>query len=502
MRTALALLLLVLSGGPRGAGVEGALGTSPRGELTLHGLFSDGMVLQRDAACPVWGTAEPGSEIAVSIAGQRKTAKAGADRRWSLRLDPLPAGGPHEMTVEGPARLTVRDVLVGEVWLAAGGTKMEAPLKSIRAGATISDAQASRFRLYRVPVRRSETPETDAAGAWTSRDPRATADFSAIAYLFGLELLEQLKVPVGLIQATDADAPPELWTSMGTLERSPAGRRIAFNARRNRENHDASHTLYYYAALKAKERGRDPDLIPKPSALPPGPCLLYQGMIAPLVPTALRGVLWYPSEAHVQDPELLGAMIQGWREEWKQGDLPFGFVQLGGAGPPADEPEESYRAEVRAIQEKTLSLPNVGMAVSLDLGEPTEGRPRTPVDLARRLALWAEDQVYGKGVVSSGPAFESMKSLGDKLRLTFKNAGSGLTCPDGKVTGFAVADSLFQEYRWAEAKIEGNTVTVWSDKVAWPSEVRYAWGNHPKANLYNKEGFPARPFKTDRFLKR
>ena len=475
------------------------LGAPPRGELRLNGLFGDGMVLQRDAACPVWGTADPGSDVSVSIAGQRKSAKAGADGRWSLKLDPLPAGGPHDMIVEGPARVVVRDVLVGEVWIAAGGSKMEVPLKSSPTGATVSDA--GKIRLFRVPPRRSEKPQSDVTGAW-KRDPQALADFSAIGALFGLHLLEQLKVPVGLIQATDVDAPPEDWTSMGTLERSPAGRSVAFNARRNRENHDASHTLYYYAVLKAKERGRDPEAVPRPSTLPPGPCRLHQGMIAPIVPYALRGVLWYPSETHVQEPGLLAAMIQGWREEWKQGDFPFAFVQLGGAGARADEPEESYRAEFRALQDKALALPNVGMAVSLDIGEPTEGRARTLADLARRLSLWAEDQAYGKGVVSSGPVFDSMKSLGDKLQLNFKNAGSGLTCPDGKISGFAVCDSLFQTFHWAEARIEGNSVIVWSEKVLWPSEVRYAWGGHPKANLYNKEGFPARPFKTDSFPRR
>jgi sialate O-acetylesterase len=485
MRTLLVLLL--------------AFGDAPRGELKLNGLFGDGMVLQRDVPCPVWGTADPGSEVAVSIAGQRKTVKAGPDGRWSLKLDPLPAGGPHELVAEGPSRVAVRDVVVGEVWIAAGGSKMEVPLKASPTGATLSDA--GKFRLFRVPPRRFEKPQSDVTGTW-KRDPQALADFSAIAALFGLQILEQIKVPVGLIQATDVDAPPQDWISMGALERSPAGRSVAFNNRRNRENFDSSHTLYYYAVLKAKERGRDPEAVPKPTALPPGPCMLHQGMIAPLIPYAIRGVVWYPSEAHVQEPGLLAAMIQGWREEWKQGDFPFAFVQLGGAGPRADEPEDSYRAEFRAIQDKVQALPNVGMAVSLDIGEPTEGRAKTLVDLARRLSTWAEDQVYGKGVVSSGPVFESMKSLGDKLQLKFKSAGSGLACPDAKISGFAVCDSLFQTFHWAEAKIEGNSVIVWSDKVQWPSEVRYAWGDHPKANLYNKEGFPAPPFKTDSFPRR
>jgi sialate O-acetylesterase len=474
----------------------------PRGELRLNGLFSDGMVLQREFPCPVWGTADPDAEVAVAIAGQKKKARAGADGRWSVTLDPILSGGPHEMVVDGPARRVVRDVYAGEVWLVAGGSAMEVPLKSSRARATVSDEQASVLRLCRVPRRESAAPERDVACAWKVRDPQATADFSALGYLLGLELLERLKVPVGLIQVTTEDAPAELWMSMAALSRSPAARMIVMDVRRNRENFDAAHTLYYYQALKARQRGRDPGLIPKPSALPPGPCLLYNGMVAPLVPYGLRGALWWPSESYVQDPGLLAALIRGWREEWKQGEFPFGFVQLGGSGKRLEEPEESYRAEFRIEEEKALALPNVGMAVSLDFADPADARPKNHLDLARRLAPWAEGRIAGKEVVVSGPVLESKKSLGDRLVLTFRNTGGGLACPDEKVAGFAVADSLFQSWHWAEARIEGDTLTVWSEKVKWPAEVRYAWADRPRANLYGKDGLPARPFRTDTWPRR
>lgn len=474
-----------------------AFGPAPRGELKLHGLFADGMVLQRDRDCPVWGTADAGSDVRVSIAGQKKSAKAGADGRWSVRLDPIPAGGPHEMTVEGPARVVVRDVLAGEVWLAAGGSKMELPLKSSQARATVSDAQVGMLRLFRVPARESEAPEREVQGAWRNS---SAAEFSAVAYLFGLELLDQLKVPVGLIQASAADAPPEQWTSMGSLQKTPAGRFIAMNLRRSQESYDAGVTLHYYAVLKAKARGRDPESVPKPPK-PDTPCRLYNGMVAPLVPYAIRGALWYPSETHVQDPGLLETTMRGWREDWAQGDFPFGFVQLGRGGARRDEPEDSYFAEFRALQEKTAALPGVGMALGLDIGDPADARPKTQLDVARRLALWARSQVYGKEAVWSGPVFESMKSEGDRLRLKFRNAGGGLVSGSEKLSGFAVAD-MFLTFVWAEARIEGDTVVVWNDAMRWPTQVRYAWADNPRATLYNKEGLPARPFRTDNWVRR
>jgi sialate O-acetylesterase len=482
------------------AAASAAFGPLPAAELRLHGLFGDGMVLQRDAACPVWGTAEPGREIAVSIAGRKKTATAGADGRWRVELDPLPAGGPHEMTVEGGARLQVRDVLVGEVWLACGGPRMELPLKSSPVRATVSDEQVAKFRLYRVPLREALDPEREVAGAWSARDARAAADFSAVAYLFGLEILDALKVPVGIVQVTAPDGPPELWTSMASLEKNPAARRILFDLRRGKESYEAGVTLHYYETLKAKARGRDPEAVPKPK-LPPVPCRIYNGMIAPLAPFGIRGVIFYPTDAQAQEPGLLTATIQGWREDWKRGDLPFGFVQLGRAGDRRDEPEDSWWAEVRAMQEKIAQLPNVGLAMSLDIADPADARPRTQLDVARRLALWAQAQVYGKDVVWSGPIFESVKSEGDRLRLTFKNAAGGLVLGGSGRSGFAVADG-FMRYVWAEAKVEGNTVVVWNDRMKWPTEVRYAWADNPRGTLYNKEGLPARPFRTDSWPRR
>ena len=483
-----AALVLLLS-------ASAALGIPPRGELRLHGLFGDGMVLQRDAPCPVWGSADPGTEVAVAFAGRRKAATAGADGRWMVRLDPTPAGGPYELTVEGPARLVVRDVLVGDVWLATGGSKMEAPLKSSQARATVSDEQLERLRLFRVAPREEDEPARDARGGWASRDARAAADFSAVAYLFGLEILEKQRVPVGLIQATAPDAPPELWISPAGLAKSPAARTVLMNHRRALENFASATTLHYYAVRKARERGRDPDAIPPPPR-PGAPCRLYNGMIAPLAPYALRGAIAHPSESHVQDAGLLGATIEAWREEWGRGDFPFGFVQLGRLGTRAAAPENSDWAEFRVQQERTAALPKVGMVVSLDVGDPADERPRTALDVAQRLALWAQAAAYGRDLVWSGPVFESLKSEGDRLRLRFRNAGGGLVAGGGGLAGFAVADD-FMEYAWAEARIEDDSVVVWNEKMKFPTHVRYAWGDNPRGTLYNREGLPAHPFRTD-----
>ncbi len=474
-------------------------------ELKVHGLFRDGVVLQRDRAVPVWGTGRPGAEVAVSIAGQRKTAGVGTDGTWSVSLDPLAAGGPFELLIESGTRLLVRDVLVGEVWLVAGGAALDQPLKSSRVALTLNETQASRLRLFRVPRGEADAPLKDLEGTWTSKDPRVTAEFSAVGYLFGVDLLERLQVPVGLIQATGPEQPLEQWISGKGLGGTRASRAVTGLARRQAEAFEAARTLYRVAVKEALARGEDPGKLPVPQR-PTGPSRTHNAMLAPLAPFALRGVLWQQGAADLfrgsEYDAFMQSLIQDWRGTWEQSDLPVGFTQMGRVGPERDEPEQSLWAELREGQAKALRNSRSGMVPTFDLSAGGDLDARGIRELARRFGLWAQAEVYGADVVSSGPQYESMKVEIDRIRVKFSNAGAGLVTAGGApLKGFTISGE-FNLFVKAQAKIEGDTVVVWSDEVRWPAAVRYGWADHPAGTLANPEGLPAIPFRTDRWPRR
>jgi sialate O-acetylesterase len=431
-------------------------------ELRLHGLFGDHGVLQCEAAAPVWGTAAPGETVTVEIAGQKKVATADANGRWKVVLDPVKAGGPHTMTVSGRSTIAVNDLYFGEVWLCSGQSNMRMGVGLCRdAAAEVAAADYPQIRAFTVPVRPSTRPEREVHGTWKICSPRTAARFSATAYYFAREIHKKRGVPVGILHSSVGATPAEHWTSRRALESDP----------------DLAGML-----------GASKD----PCAL--CPTWLYNGMIAPLVPYALRGALWYQAESNSgradQYRKLFAAMIRGWREDWGQ-DFYFGFVQLpdcglelGGAWP-----------EMREAQASALSLPRTGMAVTIGLGVKNDLHPTNKQDVGKRLALWALHDVYGMDVVHSGPVCESMKVDGNRAVLSFKNVGGGLVAAGGKLAGFEIAgrDGTFVA---AQAAIEGSKVAVWSDRVASPAAVRYAWADDPAVTLFNQEGLPAAPFRT------
>jgi len=481
--------------------ILGSLGAAreTKAELKLHALFSDGMVLQSDFACPVWGTVEPGEEISVSIAGQKKTAKAGADGKWSIKLDPLKSGGPHELVVGGRTTVTVRDVLVGEVWVCSGQSNMEWIVNSSNNAAEEKAAATyPKIRHFLVPKRQEAAPVSEVVGSWKLCSPETVGGFTAVGYFFGRELHQKLNVPVGLIHTSWGGTAAEVWTSKRVLDATDVLKPMVEGYQKRSENYEKQVAAYKEAAEKAKAEGKP---APKaPGGKPMMPSCLYNGMIANIIPYGIKGAVWYQGESNAERAKeyqtLFPAMIKNWREDWGQGEFPFGFVQLANFKARKEQPADSSWAELREAQTLTLSLPKTGMAVIIDIGDAKDIHPRNKQDVGKRLALWAQSQVYQKDIVYSGPIYQSMKVEEGKARISFKHVGGGLEAKGEKLTGFAVAGED-RTFYWADAKIDGKTVVVSSDQVAKPVAVRYAWADNPECNLYNKEGIPASPFRTD-----
>ncbi|MFT3773444.1 MAG: sialate O-acetylesterase [Minicystis sp.] len=478
----------------------------------LGSLFSDHMVLQRGVRAPVWGTAAPGERIAVSVGAQRVETTAGADGRWQAWLGPMEAGGPFELTAAGAARTTLHDVMVGEVWIASGQSNMQFPLHMSTGGEeAIAAANRPLLRLFKVPRDVADHPRTRHGGRWKTASPETARDFSAVAYHFGREIGERLGVPVGIIQSAWSGSPAEAWMSPAALRSDPAFASIeAMWAKKMAEHraeieaYEPQWLAYRSMADRAIEAGED---YPNPPDGPEGPhhnyypSNLYNGMLAPLAPYAVRGFIWYQGEGNrdraAQYRKLFPALIRDFRQLWGGQALPFLFVQLPSYGETPPEPAESDNAELREAQRMALAVPGTAMAVALDLGDPKDVHPRNKKDVAHRLALLARARVYGEDIESSGPMYESMSVEGSVIRLRFSHLGGGLVAQGGgPLVGFAISgpDGRFA---WAEARIDGDSVVVSRPGLGEPRAVRYAWGNSPRANLFNAAGLPASPFRTD-----
>ncbi len=483
-------------------------------DVRLARIFSDHAVLQRGKPVPVWGTAEPGERVTVEFRGQKISTVARDNGEWSVTLKPMPAGGPFQMTVRGNSTVVLNDVLVGEVWVASGQSNMEWPVAlSNNAEQEIAEANNPQIRLFVVPKAVADRPLKDlSGGAWQPCTSETVRNFSAAAYFFARELQRALKVPVGVIEAAWGGTPAESWTSKPTLMAHPSLRYLLENWRRAEvdyplalENYQRQLAEWERAAAQARAEGKPepkkPDPPQDPRTSPWKPSGLFNAMIAPIVPYAIQGAIWYQGESNAgracEYRTLFPAMIQDWREAWAQGDFPFLFVQLANFMPARPEPSESAWAELREAQLMTLSLPKTGMAVAIDIGDANDIHPRNKQDVGKRLALNALAIAYGKKVVSSGPIYERMKREGNAIRLYFKHVDGGLTTPNGEpLKGFAIAGAD-RKFVWADARIEGNTVVVSSPQVPEPVAVRYAWADNPVCNLYNRAGLPASPFRTD-----
>lgn len=633
-------------------------------EVRLPAIIGDNMVLQRGMKARIWGTSDPREKVTVIF--EKTSLHTVADTRghWEVWLPPLEAGGPFELTIKGANVLTVKNILVGEVWLCSGQSNMEWPLVNTLDGAdAVKNANHPQIRLFTVAKQTSVSPLTDVEGRWVVTTPEEAAHFSAVGYFFGRELHQQLKVPVGLIDSSWGGTPAEAWTSHEALVSAPALRPIleryqssltappqtketyarALAEWEEKNLHldpgnkgEASgyadpatltadwskidlpnqietagmlidgavwfrrvvevpeswsgkdlvlnltpiddHDITYFNGTKIGSTGREtpnsymvprkyvvpgslvhsgpnviairvfdsageggfsrggamsigptgsgesdvislrgtwdykvelalepkrPDWSIRPEAIgvsnQNNPSNLYNAMIAPLVPFAIRGVIWYQGESNAgrayQYRTLFPVMIRDWRKAWGR-NFPFYFVQLANWRARKTEPGESDWAELREAQLMTLTEPQTGMAVTIDIGDENDIHPRNKLDVGRRLAAWALSKTYGRSVIASGPLFDRFSIEDNKVVIRFKHAGGLKTFDGGPVKGFAIAGAD-RRFVWAEARIEGETVVVSSPSVPRPVAVRYAWADNPIGNLHNKAGLPASPFRTD-----
>ncbi len=484
-------------------------------EVRLPALFSPNMVLQRGMEVPVWGWADTGEMITVRMAGEERTVRTSSDGTWSIKLSQLPVGGPYEMVIEGTNTITLGNILVGEVWICSGQSNMEMKVAHTKDGRMeIANGYYPEIRLFDVSNDMAAEPQSDCRGTWTLCRPQKLYDFSGTAYYFGRKIHQELGVPVGLIHSSWGGSSSETWTSMETVKTDPTFRPILEHWKPVLNN--PSSIVEYYRAMSTwiddiyyvMNTGVDypkyadpPDLEVNVSLFPEIPSLTYNAMLAPIIPYAVRGAIWYQGETNAgrayQYRDIFPGLIKDWRAQWGQGDFPFLFVQLANFREHDDQPVESDWAELREAQLMTLSLPNTAMAVAIDIGEAKDIHPKNKQEVGRRLALGALKVAYGQDIVYSGPLYDSMSLENSRIRIRFTNSGSGLVTKDNiPLSGFAVAGED-RKFVWADAEIDGDEVVVWSDSIAAPAAVRYGWANNPDCNLYNKEGLPASPFRTD-----
>jgi sialate O-acetylesterase len=538
-----------------------------RAEVKPNALFSDHMVLQNGTVVPVWGMADAGEHVTVKINGQVRSVVADADGKWMVKLAKLKAGGPFTMTIAGASGtpISIGDVLVGEVWLGSGQSNMvfnvsntgHRPYGLLDEKEEIAAANYPQVRMFTVADTKSLTPQTDVKGEWKVCSPETVADFSAIGYLFARDLNQALKMPVGVILSAYGASTAEAWVPRETLAADAVmkpvldgfdTREAAFKAKPvapatealpAAQNPPVAATPFAPSAGASMTPGGPP-----PPGTPPAaaggrrggrggggdpvqdqhqPTVLYNGMIAPVIPYAIRGAIWYQGESILGNPgipaygHVMDLLVTEWRKRWAEGNFPFYAVQL------APLKNNSNNPRVREAQAEILSLPNTGLAVTIDIGDPANVHPKNKEPLCDRLSRIALATVYGKKMEYSGPVYASMKVEGDSVRVSFTHA-AGLTThypaglythvsgpsatgvtpsvpippEDGPLKWFQIAGAD-GKYVDADATISGSSVIVKSATVSAPVSVRYAWDNYPLgANLYNAAGLPAAPFRTNK----
>ncbi len=476
-------------------------------EVSLPALFGDHMVVQRDAPVHVWGSAASGEAVTAQFRGQTVSGTATAEGRWDVYLPPGSAGGPFTLTVSGGNTVRLDDVMVGEVWVASGQSNMVWPVSRSRdAEAEIQAANHAGIRYFKVELATAEGRQHDVKGEWKVLTPATAGEFSGVGYFFARDLHSRLGVPFGIVQSAWGGTPVEAWTSARTFSDEAALSRLAADfaaqAERARPEYEATLAKWEQRAKAAKAAGQETPRKPRaPRPLQPHhrPSSLFNAMISPLVPYAIRGAIWYQGENNASRGQgrlyraMFRALIEDWRREWGQGDFPFLFVQLANYG---RVPEGATWAELRESQAKALGLANTGMAVTIDIGNPTDIHPRNKQDVGLRLALAARSVTYGERDLShSGPTFRQATREEGALRLWFDHVGDGLEARGGALAGFEVAGSDGR-FVAARAEISGAAVVVSSPEVETPLQARYAWAAAPEASLFNAAGLPASPFRT------
>ena len=499
-------------------------------EIRMPALFTDNMVLQRGVSVPIWGFASDGEKVTVKFQRQSVTAKV-KNGKWTATLKPLRVGPASDLTIDGRNRIVLKNVVVGEVWICSGQSNMFWPMSRCgEAGETeIANSRNFDLRLFQVEKKKSDTPMGDLDMPWNQgrygwqvSGNQATHDFSAVAYYFGKKLQADLKVPVGLIHTSWGGSPIEVWMNETTLR---PYKDISDNYILQSSNYRNAQAKYVAAARKYDadlKEGKDAKTLkkPNPPREPWKPGSLYNAMIHPLLPYACKGAIWYQGESNASRAweyrSLLPDLIKQWRREFGQSDFTFLTVQLA----PFDrehrnpkrtieeiteKPEEGTFAELREAQLITAQRDTrVGIAVITDHGDPHDIHPIAKQPVGERLALAARGIAYReKSLTYSGPIYKTMKYIKnkdsvDKIALRFDHIGKGLEAKGDALKGFAICGSDMV-WKWADAEIVGDTVEVSHADIAKPESVRYGWADYPVCNLFNKDGLPASPFRTDRY---
>lgn len=439
-------------------------------QTKLASPFGDRMVLQQDADVIIWGTDRPNTKVNIETNwGARATAITNAKGKWKTSIKTAKAGGPYTLRFQGSTTLNLKNVLLGEVWLCSGQSNMEMPLAGfvgqpvIGANELILNSENDNLRLFHVKRKASDKPLDTCGGIWKSANPENVARFSAVAYIYGKILQEKLKVPIGIICSEVGGTRVEAWTSKETLAAN------GFNFSEN------------------------PSKISVNS-----PSALFNAMIYPLIPYGIKGVIWYQGESNrsnaSQYKRFFQAMINNWRDEWKQGDFPFYFTQIA----PFEHKSGTNAAFLREAQLYTFqSTRNTGIAITMDIGEKNSIHPARKQEVAQRLGYWALAKTYGyKGIQYSGPLYKSINITDNKAEISFDYAPNGV-CSFGKeLDHFEIAgeDKVFHP---AIADIQRGKLTVYSNEVTKPVAVRYAWKNYADGCLFNVYGLPASSFRTD-----
>ena len=489
-------------------------------DVKLPGIFSDNMVLQRDLPLTFWGWADEGEMVTVEFQGQKASVAAFRQLpnplgRWQLKLGPFKASATSaSLVVQGKNRLERKNVLVGDVWVCTGTANMEFPLnKSADADKELAVASHPLLRTFTVPRAKANEPIADLRVSW--QECRTPGAFSAVGYYFGRDLQKAIGVPIGLMVTAQGGTPAEAWATRSTLGDHPELRRdFVERFERMRGDYAAAVQKFNAEVEEMKKQGKRAGTPPPKAPVMPTwlGAELFNGMVAPLVSYGIRGVITYQGEANAdragQYRLLFPELIKGWRQAWGQGDFPFLAVQLApfdkNRNRPLEQitaaPEDSDWARLREAQSLAAkAVPNFALVVTTDVGAPDDVTPPNKAPVGARLALAARAVAYGEKLAFSGPVFREMTVEGAKVRLQFDHVGAGLEARGGKLTGFAVCGED-KKFVWADAQIQpDNSIVVSAATVPKPVAVRYGWADFPVVNLFNKDGLPASPFRTDTF---
>ena len=501
---------MVLAGMVAVIGLAGGL----YGAVSVPHIFGDHMVVQRQKPVVVWGWAEPGEQVRVQLGDHVQAGQADGEGKWKVVLGAMEANStPMTMTITGTNVISIEDVLVGEVWLCSGQSNMEWTLGGgVAAAEKMAKADFPGIRLFKINSAPSAYTVGDVEDTWRVCRPDNVGDFSETGYFFGKDLHEELKIPIGLVEAAWGGTQIEVWTPREGFEGQEALADFVARLDQAEESYreELSAKLKELAAWikrteQALEKNERIPTQPKwPShpiysqGHPTGATCLYNSRIFPIVPFGLRGAIWYQGESNMGDGmfyyEKMKALIYGWRKVWGDPLLSFYYVQLAPFGhySPDDLPK------LWEAQSASLKIPHTGMAVINDIGNVEDIHPQNKRDVGKRLALWALAKNYGyEDLVFSGPIYKALKIMDDKIVISFDYVGEGLTTRDGKEPDWfeiAGADRVFHR---ANTKIVGDAVAVHCDQVTAPVAVRFAWDNRAEPNLANKNGLPASAFRTD-----